>query len=320
MNTNVTSRAGQGTELAVAGRRVMTAKQTLIDRLVLYAPLALLPLLAFAFRNKLPAWGFMWLLAFAIFLGCKWLTWQQCRAAVAAPQWKNWAYFLGWPGLDAKAFLSQGRPVTPPSPVEWAAAVAKTALGATLLWGVLPKWPAPPPLLAGWCGLFGLVFLLHFGSFHLLALVWRGFGIDARPLMEAPVRATSLGEFWGRCWNSAFNKLVHDALFRPFYRRLGTTWATMGVFLASGFIHELVISVPARAGYGLPTLYFVLQGFGVIAERARAGRRLGLRHGAAGRCFTLIFTAAPAFWLFHPPFIQNVILPMLHAIGALPNL
>src|SRR5581483_9281522 len=132
MNTNVTSRAGQGTNLAVAGRR-MAPGQTLIDRLILYAPLALLPLLAFAFRNKLPAWGFMWLLAFAIFLGCKWLTWQQCRASVAAPQWKSWAYLFGWPGLDAKAFLSQGRPVTRPSLVEWAAAVAKTALGATLL-------------------------------------------------------------------------------------------------------------------------------------------------------------------------------------------
>ena len=34
------------------------------------------------------------------------------------------------------------------------------------------------------------------------------------------------------------------------------------------------------------------------------------------RCFTIIITAAPAFWLFHPPFINNVILPMLHAIGA----
>jgi hypothetical protein len=29
------------------------------------------------------------------------------------------------------------------------------------------------------------------------------------------------------------------------------------------------------------------------------------------------FTAGFAFWLFHPPFVQNVILPFMHAIHAL---
>jgi len=33
----------------------------------------------------------------------------------------------------------------------------------------------------------------------------------------------------------------------------------------------------------------------------------------------LIVTTAPVFCLFHPPFIHNVILPMLHAIGATWN-
>jgi predicted DCC family thiol-disulfide oxidoreductase YuxK len=32
--------------------------------------------------------------------------------------------------------------------------------------------------------------------------------------------------------------------------------------------------------------------------------------------FMLLVTASPLFWLFHPPFITNVILPMLTAIGA----
>ncbi len=32
-----------------------------------------------------------------------------------------------------------------------------------------------------------------------------------------------------------------------------------------------------------------------------------------------VVTAAPAFWLFHPPFVHRVILPMLHAIGAIGN-
>jgi hypothetical protein len=37
----------------------------------------------------------------------------------------------------------------------------------------------------------------------------------------------------------------------------------------------------------------------------------------AGQFFTAFVVAVPAFWLFHPPFIRNVILPFMKAIGAL---
>lgn len=177
--------------------------------------------------------------------------------------------------------------------------------------------PASSPLLAGWCGLLGLIFLLHFGTFHLLALGWQRLGVNARPLMRAPVLSASLGEFWGKRWNSAFSQLAYDLVFRPALRHSSTAGATTVVFLLSGLVHELVISIPARGGYGLPTLYFLLQAAGVLIERSRAGRRLGLRHGFAGWIFTVTFTAGPVFWLFHPPFIHRVILPFLQAIHAL---
>ena len=134
--------------------------------------------------------------------------------------------------------------------------------------------------------------------------------------MRAPLLATSLGDFWGARWNTGFHALAHKFLFRPLVRLGGKVPAVLGVFLASGLVHDLVITVPARGGYGLPTAYFLLQGFGLVLERSAFGRRLGLGAGIRGRVFAIAITAGPAFWLFPPGFVHHVILPMLHAIGA----
>lgn len=135
--------------------------------------------------------------------------------------------------------------------------------------------------------------------------------------MQRPASSRSLSEFWGRRWNLGFRQLSHDFVLRPLYSRLGLPAATLLVFFVSGLIHELVISVPARGGYGLPTTYFVLQGLGVIFERSRGGRFLGFGRGVLGWAFTALITAGPVCFLFHPPFVLRVILPFMKAIRAL---
>jgi alginate O-acetyltransferase complex protein AlgI len=50
------------------------------------------------------------------------------------------------------------------------------------------------------------------------------------------------------------------AVHRPLQRRLGRGPALLGSFLVSGLLHEVAISLPVRAGWGLPKLYFLLQG------------------------------------------------------------
>jgi alginate O-acetyltransferase complex protein AlgI len=162
----------------------------------------------------------------------------------------------------------------------------------------------------------GLIFLLHFGSFHLLSCAWRSAGVDARPLMDWPVRSKSLAEFWGRRWNTAFRDLTHRFLFGPLARRLGPRAGLAAGFLFSWVVHDLVISVPAGGGYGWPTLYFVVQGLGLLVERSAAGRTVGLGRGWRGWLFAMVVVAAPAYGLFHPPFVLNVVVPFLDVIGA----
>jgi hypothetical protein len=278
-----------------------------------WLPLAILPILSLVLCETLTSWAFMWLLAFALFFGCKWLTWSQARRA-GKFTWRDAAYLFAWVGLDAKAFL--GGETTPPTRSETVWAAAKTVFGAALVWVVLPLIPNAPALARGWVGLVGLIFLLHFGSFHLLALFWQSLEINADPIMQAPIKSSSLGDFWGHRWNSAFNQLAHEVVFRPLFRRVGSACSTMAVFLVSGVLHDLLISMPARGGYGLPTAYFLLQGFGLLFERSRLGRGMGLRHGWPGRCFAIALTALPAFWLFHPVFVSRVIIPFLYAIHA----
>ena len=282
-----------------------------------WLPLLCMPAAAVFVRDRMPAWLFMWNLSFTIFAALKWMTWWTARDRSTAGVGRSIAYLMAWPGMDAEAFLDRSRRPSHPQFLEWCWASAKTALGILLLWVVARRIPAEQALLRGWIGLFGLIFLLHFGSFHLLALFWQTMGIDVQPIMLKPILSRTLSEFWGRRWNLGFRQLAHEFIFRPLHKRIGVAAAGMAVFAASGLIHDLVISVPARGGYGLPTAYFLLQGLGVTLERSHFGGKIGLQEGLRARFFTIVVTAAPAFWLFHPLFVKCVILPFLQAIGAL---
>ena len=90
----------------------------------------------------------------------------------------------------------------------------------------------------------------------------------------------------------------------------------MAVFVVSGVVHDVAISVPTGGGYGLPTLYFVIQGVGVLFERSHLGKRIGTRKGVIGRLFSAVVILGPVCLLFHAPFIERVVVPMLTAIGS----
>jgi D-alanyl-lipoteichoic acid acyltransferase DltB (MBOAT superfamily) len=171
-----------------------------------------------------------------------------------------------------------------------------------------------PPAVAGMAGLAGFVLALHFGAFHLLALAWQTAGFDVRPIMNRPLAATSLADFWSRRWNLAFRDLAHRLVFVPVKDHTKPLVAVLAVFVVSGVVHDAVISVPAGAGYGLPTLYFLIQAAGFLLQRTQFSRRMGLASGPLGRLTTAVIVLAPVQLLFHQAFLDRVMRPLVASI------
>lgn len=219
--------------------------------------------------------------------------------------------------MDARAFLdSTRRPVEVPL-IAWIFAIGKTLFGAALLWIAVPLVYRAAPLAGGWVGMVGLIFVLHFGLFHVLSLAWLRADVDAKSLMHWPVAAQSLGSFWGDRWNRGFNDIAVRHVFRPLCPRVGVQAAMLAAFLVSGALHDAAITVPARGGYGLPTLYFLIQAGGLLFERSKIGRKLGLRHGVRGWAFTIAVVAAPVGILFPRPFVERVMVPFFQFLHIL---
>jgi len=140
----------------------------------------------------------------------------------------------------------------------------------------------------------------HYGALRLLAAFWRLQGVAVRPLFRNPLACRGLADFWSKRWNLSFSQMMARAVQRPLTPRLGKRGALFVVFLASGLLHELAITVPVQAGYGLPTLYFILHGIFVLLEKDHWP--LWLKRGIA-----LILVAAPLPILFPAEFTEHVI-------------
>ena len=285
-------------------------------KLTAWLPLVVLPVVVSLFAIEWPAWLFMWTLTLSIYAGLKWLSFADSIEATVSTVGRSLAYLLLWPGMDAKSFFASRHKVEQPLLREWILAVTKMALGIFLIVVAVP-FVKHDRMVAGWIGMTGIAFTLHFGLFHLLSVVWRRANCDATPVMNAPLLATSLSDFWSRRWNLAFRDLAHTYVFRRFIGRLGIAGATLAVFVVSGVVHDVAISGPAGGGYGLPTLYFVIQGVGVLFERSRLGKRIGTRKGVIGRLFCAVVILGPVGLLFHAPFVERVVVPMLTVIGSI---
>jgi alginate O-acetyltransferase complex protein AlgI len=264
----------------------------------------------------MPSYCWTWLSIGLVFLALKIVV--LLRTDSATRRQLPWPRLLGflffWPGMRLRPFL-----VTAEAPVERKLQPGQLLASGliNLLCGVATLYAAnnvPPianhPLPRAAMALTGLGLVLLFGLFDLLAAFWQWRGVHVEKQWNMPIASRSLAEYWSHRWNRAFHDFAREQIFRPLHGWLGPGQALVLSFLFSGALHDVGISVPARGGYGLPTVYFLIQAIGIWIER----RWLVHRPQAVKRLWALVVVLGPLGLLFHGPFIRNIILPQLDAL------
>ena len=149
----------------------------------------------------------------------------------------------------------------------------------------------------------------HFGALRVLKGCMRMAGFPVRTLFPNVLETTGIGDFWSRRWNVGYSQMMQRLVGRPVEAIAGSNAGVMAIFLASGLLHELAITLPVRSGFGLPTLYFLLHGILTILEK-KWGSPLG-------KIPTLIILVLPLGLLFPPAFQQEVITRCLGVFDVL---
>ena len=151
----------------------------------------------------------------------------------------------------------------------------------------------------------------HFGVLRILKGVLRLAGFPVRTLFPNPLAAKGIADFWGRRWNVGYSQMMQRLVGRPIGSMCGKSTGAMAVFIASGLLHEIAITLPVGSGYGLPTLYFTLHGLLTLLE--------GKWKRPLGKIPALLAVSVPLAWLFPPAFRNEVIAPCIEVFGFLPN-
>jgi len=159
--------------------------------------------------------------------------------------------------------------------------------------------------------LIGFSLILHFGLLSISAGVLKFFGVKTYYLFNSPAKSSGLDVFWGRRWNKAFSEMTSVAVYRPLKGMIGNNAALILSFLFSGLLHEMAISLPVNQGFGLPLLYFAIQGMAIWLELNFPKWGITLfNDGVAKRIWMWFWIIVPMPILFHVYFIEGIIWPL----------
>jgi alginate O-acetyltransferase complex protein AlgI len=144
-------------------------------------------------------------------------------------------------------------------------------------------------------------------------------GVNVSELFQSPYKSRSLKEFWGKRWNIAFSEMTALISYRPLKTRVGIKKALIISFLLSGLLHEIAISLPVMAGFGLPMIYFVIHASAMHLEGHFIFIQRIAQHRFLSHIWVMSWLLLPMPLLFHHEFIQQVLVPLrtliLQSIG-----
>lgn len=231
------------------------------------------------------------------------------------------AFSTGWVGMRAQTFEQLFSKSMPGSWQLIKNGLIRILIGLSLV--VLAHFTAKLDLdkqalfiVTSGIALVGLSLILHFGVLSISAGIWRFFGADTYLLFRQPAKSNSLTEFWGRRWNLAFIEMLSIAVLRPLKTKTGNTTSILLSFLLSGLLHEVAITLPVNAGFGMPTVYFIIQGLAVAAEKEMEKRNIVLlKNKLAAKLWVLFWVVAPIHFLFPNPFIEQIVWPLANLNG-----
>lgn len=221
-------------------------------------------------------------------------------------------FALCWFGMNPGAFRQRRRGLRWRSDV-WIGLVCMLlgTLGAWLVWHM--EWRQV------FIVFFPMSLGFHFGALRVLKGVFRACGYPVRTLFPNLFSAQGVADFWRRCWNVSYSQMMVRIVGRPLGKVLGrgqekprSEIILLAIFLGSGLLHELAITLPARAGYGLPTCYFSLHGGFIFIERFLSP---WMR-----RVFVALAVVLPLGFLFPSHFQEEVLWPCLSALESLEQL
>lgn len=207
--------------------------------------------------------------------------------------WTRWMMFsCFWFGMDPAVFRVR-------KSVEWKSHVVVG--GLCVVAGILGVWLSYLFDVRNVVILFICMSLgFHFGLLRLMTAFWRMQGFPVKVLFRNPLRLRGFRDFWGKRWNLGYSQMMARAVKKPLTPLLGDKGSMFAVFIVSGILHEVAITVPVGAGYGGPTLFFILHGAFCLFEKRDSLMMAVL-------CGVVLILGVPI--LFGDKFLEEVMLP-----------
>lgn len=234
--------------------------------------------------------------------GMKGLVYAEWAGEQRLPLLRYGAFSLLWFGMDPASFRNRRNGLSWKDDVK---------LGLILMGvGTLGAWLVRT---LDWHHVF-IMFLpmslgFHFGALRVLKGCLRAAGFPVRTLFPNVLETQGISDFWSKRWNVGYSQMMQRLVGRPVEAMAGSNAGVLAVFLVSGLLHELAITLPVRSGHGLPTSYFMLHGILILIEK-KWGRALG-------KIPALLAVVLPIGLLFPPAFQNEVIARCLGVLDLL---